>query len=200
MKMKRFGKTVLCLAVLLLAMLGASAVADAKLTFSPESPKMGEYVDVIVVPDREGAIGVKYELSTSAGVVFKSKESTTHFTASFRPREETEYTLTVTLDNVLYAIRVTGAYVYQPKNGNHTPYWLREQSTTDKRQGRSIKSTGAIGRLGVTGEDVGARPAIDLRPDAIRIEGGSGTKDDPYRLVPVSEETGQPEVTTEELE
>ena len=99
-----------------------------------------------------------------------------------------------------YAIRVTGAYVYQPKNGNHTPYWLREQSTTDKRQGRSIKSTGAIGRLGVTGEDVGARPAIDLRPDAIRIEGGSGTKDDPYRLVPVSEETGQPEVTTEELE
>ena len=49
-----------------------------------------------------------------------------------------------------YAIRVTGAYVYQPKNGNHTPYWLREQSTTDKRQGRSIKSTGAIGRLGVS--------------------------------------------------
>ena len=88
-----------------------------------------------------------------------------------------------------YAIRATGAYVYQTKNGNHTPYWLREQSTTDKRQARSIKATGAIGRLGVTGEDVGARPAIDLQPDAVRITGGSGTKEDPYRLVPVSEST-----------
>lgn len=88
-----------------------------------------------------------------------------------------------------YAIRATGAYVYQPKNGNHTPYWLREQSTTDKRQARSIKADGAIGRLGVTGEDVGARPAIDLRPESVRIAGGSGTKEDPYRLVPASEVT-----------
>ena len=90
-----------------------------------------------------------------------------------------------------YAIRVTGAYVYQPKNGkhNHSPYWLREQGTKDNRHERSIKNDGAIGTLAATGEDVGARPEIWLQPDAVRIAGGSGTKEDPYRLVPASEET-----------
>ena len=93
-----------------------------------------------------------------------------------------------------YAIRVTGAYVYQPKNGkrNHTPYWLREQGTNDQRHERSIKNDGAIGTLAATGEDVGVRPEIWLQPDAVRIAGGSGMKDDPYRLVPVSEEEELP--------
>ena len=100
-----------------------------------------------------------------------------------------------------YAIRVTGAYVYQPKNGkhNHSPYWLREQGTKDKRHERSIKNDGAIGTLAATGEDVGVRPEIWLQPEAVVITGGTGTKEDPYRLVPVSEEAGQTEVTTEEL-
>ena len=71
MKMNRLGKTVLCLAVLLMALSAASALAEAKLTFSPENPKMGEYVDVTVLPEREGALGVRYELSTSSGVVYK---------------------------------------------------------------------------------------------------------------------------------
>ena len=90
-----------------------------------------------------------------------------------------------------YAIRVTGAYVYQPKNGkhNHSPYWLREQGTKDNRHERSIKNDGAIGTLAATGEDVGVRPEIWLQPDAVRIAGGSGTKEDPFRLVPLSEGT-----------
>ena len=88
-----------------------------------------------------------------------------------------------------YAIRATGAYVYQPKNGNHTPYWLRDQASKDKRHARSIKADGAIGTLAATGEDVGARPEIWLQPDAVRIAGGSGTKEDPFRLVPLSEGT-----------
>ena len=92
-----------------------------------------------------------------------------------------------------YAIRVTGAYVYQPKNGNHTPYWLREQGTKDRRHERSIKNDGAIGTLAATGEDVGVRPEIWLLPEAVRIDGGVGTKEDPYRLVPVSGETEQPD-------
>lgn len=93
-----------------------------------------------------------------------------------------------------YAIRVTGAYVYQPKNGkhNHSPYWLREQGTKDNRHERSIKNDGAIGTLAATGEDVGVRPEIWLQPDAVRITGGSGTKEDPYRLAPASEETEEP--------
>ena len=94
-----------------------------------------------------------------------------------------------------YAIRVTGAYVYQPKNGkhNHSPYWLREQGTKDRRHERSIKNDGAIGTLAATGEDVGVRPEIWLLPEAVRIDGGVGTKEDPYRLVPVSGETEQPD-------
>ncbi len=94
-----------------------------------------------------------------------------------------------------YAIRVTGAYVYQPKNGkhNHSPYWLREQGTKDRRHERSIKNDGAIGTLAATGEDVGVRPEIWLLPEAVRIDGGAGTKEDPYRLVPVSGETEQPD-------
>ena len=87
MKMNRFTKIYLCLAVLLLLLLGASASAETTVTFSPEKPKMGEYVDVTVTPGREGAVGVRYELSTSKGVVFKDKDkkTTKHYTASFRP-------------------------------------------------------------------------------------------------------------------
>lgn len=171
MKMKTFGKTVLCLAVLLLAMLGASAVAEAKLTFSPENPKMGEYVDVTVVPDREGAIGVKYELSTSAGVVFKSKESTTHFTASFRPREEAEYTLTVTVvygkkdsESVSVTIPVSGVapeqagtdVVYSQKDGWwHKTVYCKKPYETLERGGCAIFSLSHIlQRLGYSGEEV----------------------------------------------
>ena len=42
MKMNRFGKLFLCLAVLLLALAGATAAAEAAITFSPENPKAGE--------------------------------------------------------------------------------------------------------------------------------------------------------------
>ncbi len=68
--MNRFAKIYLCLAVLLLLLLGASASAETTVTFSPENPRMGDYVDVTVTPGRQGAVGVRYELSTSKGVVF----------------------------------------------------------------------------------------------------------------------------------
>ena len=72
--MKRIGKTFLCLAALLLALLGASASADATITFSPENPKMGEYVDVVVQPDRAGAQGVLYTLKAGSETVYEAKE------------------------------------------------------------------------------------------------------------------------------
>ena len=34
-----------------------------------------------------------------------------------------------------FAIRSTGAIVYQAKVGSHTPYWLREQAEKDKKHG-----------------------------------------------------------------
>ena len=85
--MRLFKRTVFCLALLLALLLFASASADVKVTFEPQAPKMGEYVDVTVEPEREGAVAVRYDLRTADGPVFKGEDDT-HFTASFRPREE----------------------------------------------------------------------------------------------------------------
>ena len=91
------------LAVLLLFVCG-TALADSGITFSPENPRMGDYVDIVVHPGREGVQSVSYRLETPAGTVFdgsaKSKDHPkpeTHLSVSFRPREEAVYTLTVTL-------------------------------------------------------------------------------------------------------
>ena len=81
-----------------------------------------------------------------------------------------------------YAIRVTGAFVYQVSMGNDTPYWMREQADSDKRQARSTKQTGALGRLHCDAADVGARPVILLKPGSFQIASGSGTKADPFLL------------------
>ena len=81
-----------------------------------------------------------------------------------------------------YAIRVTGAFVYQVSMGNHSPYWLREQADSDKRQARSTKQTGSVGRLHCDAKDVGARPVIMLAPEKFRIVSGSGSKEDPFLL------------------
>ena len=101
MKMTRFWKSLLCLAVLLLAMSCASACAEVKLSFSPENPRKGDYVDVTVTPEREGYTEIRYELSTPDGVVYKydskKEKPSAHLTASFRPREEAVYTLTATV-------------------------------------------------------------------------------------------------------
>ena len=81
-----------------------------------------------------------------------------------------------------YAIRVTGAFVYQVSMGNSSPYWLREQADSDKRQARSTKQTGSVGRLHCDAKDVGARPVIQLASGSFRITGGNGSKEDPFRL------------------
>lgn len=86
-----------------------------------------------------------------------------------------------------YAIRSTGAIVYRIAVGNHTPYWMREQSTQDGRHARATKQNGAVGHLHCDAADVGARPVLLLIPDRVRITGGSGTKEDPYQLSAVEE-------------
>ena len=173
--MNRFGKTVLCLTVMLLALLGASAAAEAKITFSPENPKMGEYVDVFVTPDREGAAGVRYELSTPGGVVYKAKDKdkvdTSHYTVSFRPREEAEYTLTAVIlygkkdsESVSVTIPVSGSVpvqegsdvIYSQKDG-----WWHDK-TYSKKHHRSLEKAGcaiftlshALQRFGLSGEEI----------------------------------------------
>lgn len=81
-----------------------------------------------------------------------------------------------------YAVRVTGAFVYQVSMGNSSPYWLREQADSDKRQARSTKQDGNVGRLHCDAEDVGARPVIQLGTGNYQIVSGNGSKDDPFRL------------------
>ena len=173
MNMKRFTKFILCLAMLVLLLLGASASAETTVTFSPENPKMGEYVDVTVTPGREGAVGVRYELSTSQGTVFKDKEKefTKHYTASFRPREETKYTLTAIIsygkkdvETVSVTIPVSGSVpvqegpdvLYSQKDG-----WWHDK-VYSKKHHRSLEKAGcaiftlshALQHMGVTGDEV----------------------------------------------
>ena len=175
MMMKRIGKTLLCLAVLLLALLGASASAEVKLSFSPENPRKGDYVDLVVTPDREGYTEIRYELSTPAGVVYKydskKQKPSSHLKASFRPREEADYTLTVSviygkkdIETVSVTIPVSGVapvqqgpdVIYSQKDG----WWHNKMYS--KKYHRSLEKAGcaiftlshALQRLGFEGESV----------------------------------------------
>ena len=172
--MNRFRKTILCLAVLLLVLAGASALAETQLTFSPENPKVGEYVDITVVPGREGATGVRYELSTPDGVVYKSKSKdlSDHFTASFRPRTEAQYTLTAVVvygrndtETVSVTVPVSGTapvqegpdVVYSQKDG-----WWHKVLYRSKKPVETLEKGGCaiftlshlLQRMGYSGENV----------------------------------------------
>ena len=89
-------KWLLLLAIFSALLFFSAACAEPEISFRPENPRMGDYVDVTVTPDRENPVSIIWSLSTPEGNVFSGKE-TDHFTASFRPREEAEYTLTVTV-------------------------------------------------------------------------------------------------------
>ena len=166
-----FGKTVFSLALLLLALFCVSAAAETEISFTPENPKKGEYVDVTVTPGREGAVGVRYELSTNSGAVCKS-ENVTHYTASFRPREEAVYTLTVTVvygkkdeESASVTIPVSGTapvqegsdVVYSQKDGwwHNVMYRTKKPIETVEKGGCAIFSLSHIlQRLGHTGSEV----------------------------------------------
>ena len=87
-----------------------------------------------------------------------------------------------------YAVRITGAFVYKPAVGQHTPYWTRTASTSDKKHNCCIKQDGDIGRINCITLNEGARPAVYLKPEGWTITGGSGTFEDPYTLT--AEEQG----------
>ncbi|MBR2661525.1 MAG: hypothetical protein IKE15_09005 [Clostridia bacterium] len=171
--MNRFLKTLLWLAVLLLTLAGASALAETTLSFSPENPRVGDYVDVTVRPGRE-AQSVRYELSTPAGVVYKSKAAdlSAHFTASFRPREEAEYTLTAVIvygkndtETVSVTVPVSGTApaqegpdaVYSQKDGwwHKVMYRTKKPVETLEKGGCAIFTLShLLQRLGCSGEEV----------------------------------------------
>ncbi len=169
-------------AALLLTLVFASALADAKITYSPESPRLGDYVDITVTPEREGVQDVIYELTTPDGFSARSDQAEDkkkdktfkdilHLTAAFRPRQETEYTLNVTLvygkkdtETVSVTIPVSGTapaqeapdVVYCQKDG-----WWADKVYSAKHH-RSVQKSGcalfamshALQRMGITDEAV----------------------------------------------
>lgn len=166
-----FGKTILCLAVLLTALLlASSACSEVRVSFSPAAPKVGEYVDVTVETDRT-ASAVRYELRTEEGSVFKGEDDT-HFRASFRPREEAEYTLTVTavygkkdLESASVTIPVSGeapvqqgsSVLYSQKDG----WWHKKLYAKTGKRTVTVEKAGcalftlshALQRMGFEGEE-----------------------------------------------
>lgn len=86
-----------------------------------------------------------------------------------------------------YAIRVTHAFVYGVASGCHSPYWVRNQSSTDARHGRCTKTDGSLGHIIADRDNEGVRPAVYLLADSYTIAGGAGTREDPYRLMPKEE-------------
>jgi Bacterial SH3 domain. len=175
MKLNKHGIAAVFLG-LLLSVFCACAAAEAKLTFTPETPRAGDYVDVTVTPDREGAVAVRYILETRGGTVVKSEDST-HFTASFRPREETVYTLTATLvygkkdtESVTVTIPVSGTapaqegpdVVYSQKDGWWQMYYSKKHRETLQKGGCAIFSLShLLQRRGLTGSE--------LQPDALSV-------------------------------
>ena len=83
-----------------------------------------------------------------------------------------------------YAIRACGAFVYQIKMGCHSPCWTRTQSKTKTNAGRCTKQEGTIGYYDCTNPEEGVRPAVWMKADGYRIDSGSGTREDPYVIVP----------------
>ena len=83
-----------------------------------------------------------------------------------------------------YCARTMKIYVVKVQYGAHAVYWMRNQSKSDKRHPNSTKDGGQLGHLHCDADDVGVRPAVYLDLNAFEISGGSGTKADPWMIVP----------------
>ncbi len=163
--MKKTLLTVLWTVLLLLTGTGIAA-ADAVLTAVPETARVGDVVDVTVTPG-EGAAVVIYTLTRDGEAVFQGKEDP-HFSASFRPRAEGEYTLSaavryedgreetasVTVAVAGFAEEAQGAdWIYSQKDG-----WWQDKAyakTDLDNAGCAIFTLShALQRIGWAGEDV----------------------------------------------
>ena len=85
--------------------------------------------------------------------------------------------------------RENGLFVYGNKYGSHSPYWTRDQSTSDARHARCTKDEGELGRINVITEDLGMRPACWLDMTKVVIASGTGTLEDPYVLQTAAPQT-----------
>ena len=160
-------KICLLLGLLAFCLLSSAALGEALVTWTPESPRIGDYVDVVVRPERENPQSVTYRLTLGDQKVFSGKEDD-HYEVSFRPRKEGTYTLTVVLsygkkdqEEIQVPIRVSGTapeqagtnMVYSQKDG----WWKKKSYGSNNLEvaGCGIFTLShAVQRLGFTGEDV----------------------------------------------
>ena len=86
------------LGFLLLSLAISSALGEVSVSVSPENPRVGDYVEVIVEPDRESPESVTYSLFYGPELekVFAGK-AVQHYDVWCRPRKEGDYTLRITV-------------------------------------------------------------------------------------------------------
>ncbi|MBR6030012.1 MAG: hypothetical protein IKP40_13085 [Clostridia bacterium] len=97
-----------------------------------------------------------------------------------------------------YAIQNNGVtkakerlYVFQKKYGRCSPYWVRNQSTSDGRHARCTKDGGQLGHIEVARENEGVRPVLYLAQGSYVITGGEGTFEKPYEIAPATTEVAE---------
>ena len=165
--MKRF---LGCVCFLLILGAVSLAAAEISLSFTPEAPRVGDYVDVTVKTDRENPQSVAWALWCDGEEVF-SGEPETRFTASFRPRQEGTCSLKVTVsygkkdeETGEITIPVSGVapaqeaadVIYSQKDG-----WWHDKVYSKKHK-RSVEKSGcalfalshALQRMGNAGEGI----------------------------------------------
>ena len=93
-----------------------------------------------------------------------------------------------------------GLFVYGSSRGNHSPYWSRTQSSTNRQGARCIKSKGELGYINVITLDEGMRPACWLDMAKVVIASGEGTMESPFVLLtePSAELEAAPALPAEE--
>ena len=163
--MKRF---LILLFFILLAAAWSAAAGEVAVSFSPENPRVGDYVDVTVVPDRENPQDVTYALTCGEEKVFSGKP-VQHYTVSFRPRAEGIYTLSVTVrygkddsETAEIPVKVSGTapaqegseVLYSQKDG----WWYKKKYSSKRdlqKAGCAIFALShALQRMGITDESV----------------------------------------------
>lgn len=158
---------------LLLLLYAAAALGEAAVSFVPASPRVGDVVDITVVPEAEEAKGVQYRLSAGGEKLSFTQKPVPYLSASFRPRKETVYTLEVTLlyaenktETVSVSIPVSGKapeergadIIYSQQDGWWGSVWyVKELKRTLESSGCAVFAVSeALQRLGF--EDDAALP------------------------------------------
>lgn len=155
----------------------SAAAAEVKITYTPENPRVGDYVDVTVAPDRENYQEIAWELlydeekSITYRPVNNSKETELRTTASFRPRKECTCTLRITVsygkkdkETAEVTIPVSGFapaqegpdVIYSQKDGWWYKKWYSKSNGRDLQKSACAIFTlsHALQRMGITDESV----------------------------------------------